>query len=75
MGTMTATMVTSIIIALAAPSPIWLRLNAKVYMKVAGRSDEKPGPPPVSAITRSKLLIAMWPRMISALKKTGAATG
>ena len=36
---MIATTVISIIIALAAPSPIWLRLKAKVYMKVAGRSD------------------------------------
>ena len=25
---------------LAAPRPIWLRLKAKVYMNVAGRSDE-----------------------------------
>ena len=48
----------SITIALAAPCPIWPRVKATVYMKVAGRSVAKPGPPPVSAITRSKLLIA-----------------
>ena len=29
-----------VIIALAAPIPSWLRWNAIVYMKVAGRSDE-----------------------------------
>ena len=40
MGTMIATTVISITIALAAPRPIWLRLKAKVYMKIAGRSDE-----------------------------------
>ena len=62
-------------IALAAPIPIWLRLNANVYMNVAGRSEENPGPPPVSAITRSKLLIAMWDRMIRELKKTGRNDG
>ena len=61
--------------ALAAPNPIWLRLKAKVYMKVAGISEENPGPPPVSAITRSKLLMAMWERMIRELKKTGRSDG
>ena len=44
-------------VALAAPRPIWPRVKLMVYMKVAGTSVAKPGPPAVSAITRSKLLI------------------
>jgi hypothetical protein len=45
------------------------------YMKVAGRSVAKPGPPAVSAITRSKLLIARWLTTIRVLKNTGRRLG
>jgi len=49
----------NITIALAAPKASLLRVNAKAYINVAGRSDEYPGPPLVSTMTRSKLLMAM----------------
>lgn len=38
-----AATVASITVALAAPSPIWPRVKAWAYMKVAGRSVAKPG--------------------------------
>ena len=43
----------SMIIAEAAPMPISLRVKVYVYMKVAGSPVAVPGPPSVSATTRS----------------------
>ena len=74
-GTTTAMMTISIIIALAAPRPIWLRVKAWMYMKVAGTSLANPGPPPVSDTTRSKLLIAMCARIMKLEKNTGRRLG
>ena len=72
---MTAMIVISIITALAAPTPNCPRLKENWYMKTAGTSDAVPGPPPVNAMTRSKLLIAMWERMSVTEKKTGRKPG
>ena len=55
-----AATVASIMVALAAPRPIWPRVKLITYMKVAGTSEAYPGPPAVSAMTRSKLLIDKW---------------
>ncbi len=44
-------------------------------MNVAGMSVAKPGPPAVSAITRSKLLIARCDSTISVEKNTGRRLG
>ena len=41
------------IIADVAPNPIWFRSKVYEYMKVAGSSVARPGPPLVSAITKS----------------------
>jgi hypothetical protein len=72
---MIAMMAMNIIMALAAPNASRFRVNANVYMKVAGRSEEYPGPPLVRTMTRSKLLIAMWAMIITELKNTGLKLG
>src|ERR1700692_4745725 len=74
-GTSTATTVASIIIDDAAPTPSWPRLNENVYMKIAGSEDEVPGPPAVSAMTRSNVLIARCQRISSTEKNTGRMLG
>jgi hypothetical protein len=56
---MIAATVISIIMALAAPTPIWLRRNTDENMKVEGTSVALPGPPLVIASTRSKFLMAI----------------
>ena len=56
---MMAAAVISIIMALAAPTPIWLRRKVAENMKVEGISVADPGPALVRARTRSKLLIEM----------------
>ena len=50
---MIAVIVISMITALAAPTAIWLRVKVYEYMKVDGSQAEPPGPPSVSATTRS----------------------
>ena len=50
---MTAATVISIITAEAAPSATSLRVKVILYMKIAGSQVEEPGPPSVSATTRS----------------------
>jgi len=65
----------NITIELAAPIPSLPLVKAKEYIKVAGTSDEYPGPPPVKATTRSKLFMAIWDRIITVLKKTGLRLG
>ena len=50
---MIAKIIISMMIADAAPMPISLRVKVKYYMKVAGSPVALPGPPSVSATTRS----------------------
>ena len=48
-----AVIVISMMIALAEPTAISLRLNVYSYMKLDGSQAEPPGPPHVNATTRS----------------------
>ena len=50
---MIAVIVISMMIALAEPTAISLRLNVYSYIKLEGSQAEPPGPPLVSATTRS----------------------
>ena len=70
-----AATVANIMVALAAPSPIWPRVKLITYMNVAGTSVEKPGPPDDNAITRSKLLMDRCDNTNTVEKTTGRKTG
>jgi hypothetical protein len=59
----------------AAPTPSCPRLNENVYMKMAGSDVDVPGPPAVSATTRSNVLMVMWQRISSTEKNTGRMLG
>ena len=72
---MMAAIVISMITAELAPIPIWFLVNVYEYMNVAGKAVAFPGPPFVSAMTRSYDLMAMCASTTNALRKIGRNIG